>query len=1477
MIIVVLSQAAQIDKMSTPFKGKVDPASFYGLSSVFFEGTFIDLDSSHYSATIGTQTCEILSLSQTELECLIPPWDSSDGTSAELRVEHNGSEVYSKNLDHGNAYPIINLNRNEASAGDDFHIFQLWGNSDWVSSGSLENESLTTKSGWGGPYFKGGKAELGSNVHGDSKIKLEVNGNQEPDMMWTAASYTLQGEEYFFRTIASVDSISHSEGSGLGGLEITINGKSFPSEAGRIRVEIDGTNCEVTSASFNSITCKTGAYYKITQESHYEGSAGLFRERYDYNGVNYEYNPEDLESEEYIPNSNLHYSLVKGFRIYGYFKAPRTGEYTFYGSVNKDAKVYLSTDADPSNKIRIMYLRPWSIPSSYFYGQYKSNKITLSKDQLYYLEIEHINCCDIGFFSLGVEIPGDGNFYRNRMPLVKKIKFTDSHPSTPIEYKGQRKDIGNLDCNGNNYYQKQVSSQYFNLYIYCVKGNLYVVVPGYMNPQPDDLKFVTNTNSILDGSTLHKPSDSQFWFVIPSDFLRTYQTKPQLRVWIDGRVAMSKGDSSFQYRVPLIRSFSESSSIVTINGENFLTDTSELEIKIGPAECTVKSISDSLIECELYSYTQGNYRPQMTYSSYYAVPLDPSINYYISLTCTSCLRCYSPSIFECLECEEGQYLVNGICGAVCPTGYTCSKTGSIGPEFAFDLKLNTLQNVVYDSENSIPVLTGINNQFHPFFHETDPYPTKDRGFYFRGSSVMQLPPYRDVLDPLLVLAPQFTVSMWSRPLSSSGTLLSKQHSNHINILEVGLSDYSLYAALDETFQSPDKLNNYWNLVSVRTSVDQDQFNLEAYYNSTKVLSKSLGEDWFKDSDSNFHFTIGAKHSPSNFREFFTGFIWQVRIYNSAIQINSLLQNSNKYLPLCTIHQFWNGNQCNDCSHYCKFGCVNNSTCTLCGNNLCLDCDFEECNSCVDNAFINTSKTCECNQGYIEDHGFCNRGRFYANLTSKSKELSLEFSEDLMTQLSKEDFEISLRNTTIKFSYEMKLASERKYKITMSFDTYVPDKQPVLLEFKTEVTSESNYLLANKTLEAELHQYDPSLSVIQESRNRTQVVTGITILAVIILVLFNSKASDLWRFMNMLEILSYIPSTNNKLTPTLIGFFEGLSVLNFIPVAIDYCIRIVTGEESDYFTKYLLRESELFLLNAGVSILIMIVLLGLWPVVWVLSKIPCCKKPFGKLLAEYKFNTFTRYWIQCYLDLSIAGFIQLVSVPNVEVVWVFNYTSACLVVGLLAPTSSALFVLIRRNTEKITSEEERFLQRWGTLLYEFECTENLEAPFFYCAFTLNRLIFAASVAILGTYPYVQAIVDLICMLGLLVFMVAVKPYLTKAALRISILTEIVVSLVFLLVIYFLQSDWKTLDTLVEKTIIFSVVGVSAIHSLVPLFRLFARCCSKKTGSVARVVVLDGNTPGEVNQTEGNVNITTFSPENQANEGPFSIQEGISRKE
>jgi len=114
------------------------------------------------------------------------------------------------------------------------------------------------------------------------------------------------------RTIGCIHGISHKEGSALGGLGVTICGKSFRMTS----AEIDGTYCEVTRTNFNTITCKTGPHYKINLEDHCKGGAGLYCKGYDHS--------DNILWENSIPSTSSHYDeSTSKSSIHEYFKPPK--------------------------------------------------------------------------------------------------------------------------------------------------------------------------------------------------------------------------------------------------------------------------------------------------------------------------------------------------------------------------------------------------------------------------------------------------------------------------------------------------------------------------------------------------------------------------------------------------------------------------------------------------------------------------------------------------------------------------------------------------------------------------------------------------------------------------------------------------------------------------------------------------------------------------------------------------------------------------------------------------------------------------------------------------------------------------------------------------------------------------------------------------------------------------------------------------
>jgi len=245
--------------------------------------------------------------------------------------------------------------------------------------------------------------------------------------------------------------------------------------------------------------------------------------------------------------------------------------------------------------------------------------------------------------------------------------------------------------------------------------------------------------------------------------------------------------------------------------------------------------------------------------------------------------------------------------------------------------------------------------------------------------------------PTLVISPKFSLSMWVKPTSSSGTLFSKQNNTAPYTKSVSLELDSKYLRLNLDIPgytgstSSCALNDDWNFVAVSTSIDSTpEFRAFIQVNTTCSDFLSIGPNWLEDFQDNYYLVVGAALSGANtFTDFFSGFIWDARLYNSQKDTYSLVQssgcktcnhcpieNSDECLPVCGITDYWNSTDCNTCNSECTKGCVNDQSCNLCADQLCKVCsEFQTwtCSECVLNA---RGSPCECQEGYFAEVSQC---------------------------------------------------------------------------------------------------------------------------------------------------------------------------------------------------------------------------------------------------------------------------------------------------------------------------------------------------------------------------------------------------------------------------------------------------------------------------------------------------------------------------
>ena len=965
-------------------ENSLTPVNTYpGLSNLYIKGNFEKPSVSSYSVKISGDVCDIVRFDSSLIHCITPASDLTIQTTTTLVVEEDGvpvsfdTGVSSSLLFTPGTYTIYYIHPYEAAQGDKVYFVGLHDKDDVVNEAKVNgiDMNLLGTNTKHDPVFEY-RTELGNNVHGDSYPTMKVNGKYVK-FHWIGASYTLEGEEYYFKTIGKIDSISHNEGSIFGGLEITIQGRSFPSDTTRFRIEVSGVECNVTSASFNEVKCVNRFnYYQRSTQTVYEGSAGFKRDAH-FNSGKEVHHMTSLA----IP---LHEDTNFQSEIYGLFKPPRTGKYRFFATSDDQCYVYLSPDENPPNPStdKIIHWNSWIPTLSYFQtNNLESDYVDLQEGKLYYMKIVHKQGEGPSTFSIGVEMQNSTGSYLNTMPVMQRLNIPSNFDeSYPFTWRTQKKQVtANFGCGEgwNKFVQTEFADNYFNIFSYCKDGKLFVHIPGYMYEYANDLvNFNLDDGSQTTGDQTRdfRPSNSQFWYFIPSDFLRTYHTSPQLRIWIDDRLIACEGDCTFEYKDPVIRGFSMSSGVVNIVGDFFPEDQSMLSVTLGTAVCGVTDNSETHIDCTFGNYTQGSWKPQVFIQDYGLVEIDSSVTNTIDLDCTSnCDVCSSSGFNKCLECSAGYYLVHSVCNSVCPTNYYCTPTHSqlTDSDFVFNLRPHNIQDIVTDLQSSIPVLTGKDNSFYPNYDSSDPWAAKDRGYYFTGSSYMQLP------SPSLVLAPQFSLGMWVRPTSSTGTLLSKQADSSGVATEfcIRLNNYFPEVELESFLSATGSvdMNEGWNFLGVYFYLDS-YFELEVYVNQTLSLALNSGTNWVDDLDSSFLFSIGAEHSDQvTLANFYEGFIWEVSVYNSQKSLNSMLEvtcedctecpleNSNECIPNCLIDWYWDGLECTECDPSCTKGCASSTTCNLCSDPLCEQCDVYEGGCLVCSAGAEGSP-CVCKEG-----------------------------------------------------------------------------------------------------------------------------------------------------------------------------------------------------------------------------------------------------------------------------------------------------------------------------------------------------------------------------------------------------------------------------------------------------------------------------------------------------------------------------------
>lgn len=222
------------------------------------------------------------------------------------------------------------------------------------------------------------EAQVTSNTVNISEVRFYVND------VWVSTQTTpVSGSLYRFNWVASIGATSW-------------------------RVEARDVNAVEGSSEVRNLT--------VTPVPNF-GSGGFLREIfYEVTGnnvsdlVNSPAFPDDPDSFVFITEGRMEYQENTnnyGTRLRAYFIPPKTGNYHFYVAARRRAEVWLSTDDQPANRVRILNPNREDNPNSWGNASQRSAAIPLVAGQRYYLEALHKAATSgTRHIQVGVELPG---------------------------------------------------------------------------------------------------------------------------------------------------------------------------------------------------------------------------------------------------------------------------------------------------------------------------------------------------------------------------------------------------------------------------------------------------------------------------------------------------------------------------------------------------------------------------------------------------------------------------------------------------------------------------------------------------------------------------------------------------------------------------------------------------------------------------------------------------------------------------------------------------------------------------------------------------------------------------------------------------------------------------------------------------------------------------------------------------------------
>jgi hypothetical protein len=277
-----------------------------------------------------------------------------------------------------------------------------------------------------------------------------------------------------------------------------------------------------------------------------------------------------------------------------------------------------------------------------------------------------------------------------------------------------------------------------------------------------------------------------------------------------------------------------------------------------------------------------------------------------------------------------------------------------------------------------------------------------------------------------------------------------------------------------------------------------------------------------------------------------------------------------------------------------------------------------------------------------------------------------FNESINSTLDKSLVNVSVSESK-RFSFDISLVSKKKVVLTIYPLETIPKNTTLTVKvLKNPFFSEKGSLLLKyqKSIQLDEIAYEEATAQLSQVAKvakplaQTSVSTGLGVSMI-------SNPASAWLLINTLQLILYLPISKNSLTPGIRKFCTSFGDINFLPNPIQYIFSKSSTEKPSKNQQNTGIETSVFLINGGQNLGVILMLLVLYPFILIISKMPLGRITLAmfKMLKNYKYGIFLRYWIQAYLDLGIFALVQIRSEIREPFAGYFNLGAAtvCMVI------------------------------------------------------------------------------------------------------------------------------------------------------------------------------------------------------------------------